>query len=95
MADDDKEKEAPPIQGNYTVEDWVKSGGSESDVTFVYSEYGQGLYIVDPQARVPLWKVDGESSTICGSWKWENEEWAYLGKGVPGSNTGPSGDYYG
>ena len=85
-------KYSPPIQGNYTVKDWVKSGGSESDVVFVYSEYGEGLYIVDPQVRIPLWKVDGDSSTVTGSWRWKNEEWTYLGKGVPGSNPGPTGD---
>ena len=65
---------SPPIQGNYSIADWRKNRG---EPVVAEIKGGWGNYIVDPQARIPLWKIDGES-TATELWEYKDNKWINL-----------------
>ena len=76
---------SPPIQGNYSIADWEKSYNGPPVIANVLSEFGSGNYIVDPQARVPLWKIDGPQGQATETWGWNKAEgWVNIDKPVQG-----------
>ena len=65
---------APPVQGSYSAEEWRKRYGHFPVVALVPK---WGLYIVDPQVREPLWKLDGHFPAS-QSWDYIAGKWVYL-----------------
>ena len=64
----------PPIQGNYSVDKWHHFYGTDPEIVTVGK---WGKYIVDPQVREPLWKLDGEGEAT-GEWDYVDGEWVNL-----------------
>ena len=64
-----KYEDAPPVQGNYSAEQWRARYGKDPDVVIVL---GWGKYIIDPQVREPLWGLDGDFPAR-GAWKYTDE----------------------
>ena len=63
---------SPPIQGNYTVKEWIDRYGMDPEIALID---GWGFkYIIDPQAQVPLWKTDDDAAAT-SSWRYEDGEW--------------------
>ena len=65
---------APPVQGNYSADEWRKRYGAYPDVAVVPK---WGKYIVDPQVREPLWKLDGDFPAS-QSWDYIDGGWVNL-----------------
>ena len=61
---------APPVQGNYSADEWRKRYGAYPDVALVPK---WGKYIIDPQVREPLWKLDGDFPA--------SQDWDYIDGG--------------
>ena len=69
---------APPTQGNFSVEQWRARYGTDPEVVLVM---GWGMkYIVDPQTREPLWGLDGDAPAT-GAWRYDDGEWVDLDAG--------------
>ena len=65
---------APPVQGNYSADEWRKRYGAYPDVALAPK---WGKYIVDPQVREPLWKLDGDFPAS-QNWDYIAGEWVNL-----------------
>ena len=69
---------APPTQGNFSVEQWRARYGVDPEVVLVM---GWGMkYIIDPQTREPLWGLDGDAPAT-GAWRYEDGQWRDLDAG--------------
>ena len=66
---------APPTQGNISVASWKASRGKDPDVASIVG--WDMKYIVDPQARVPLWKTN-DDAVVTSEWEYKNGEWIDL-----------------
>ena len=81
---------APPVQGNYSAEQWRQRYGRDPVVALVKD---WGKYIIDPQVRIPLWGLDGDfPATEHWEYDKENDEWIDLDlKGEQGCPVGVDG----
>ena len=66
---------APPTQGNFSVEQWRKSYGTDPEVALIL---GWGMkYIIDPSTREPLWGLDGDAPAT-RAFRFDDGEWVDL-----------------
>ena len=77
---------APPVQGNFTFEEWRQRYGADPEVVSIYGWEKQ--YIIDPQVGIPLWGLDGFTNTT-DMWAYAEGKWSKMFEAAINNEVGP------